>query len=236
MGSRASLEWGSLMNDEFHRFPKPDRESGNSQLPGVASCDDLTVDLIRKAIEKSNTLYEKENGPEIARRTEVLALAETFQVTPVALQAPVFQKRRRRGLGRVLSRAFDPIRNFEPTRRHQIVVITALIFVLRPWLIPALVVLTLAVCAIVYLSLGPDRVNELGVSAFERLKNRRPETAEAVRLWAVSVSKRLASVVRILPDRWTDGLYLPDFEAETKVHEKMQVDPFEKLAAQVRNL
>jgi hypothetical protein len=136
---------------------------------------------------------------------------------------------------RVGLRAIAPIRSYQPTRLHQALVLIALVFVLSPWLIPIAMLLTLSIAAIIYFSLGPDRVAELVVAGHERLSRHNPDLAERARLRAVAWSARLVRLVHFLPARWVQGLYLPDFENPVQAHEKMQVDPFERLAAQVRN-
>ncbi|PIE08860.1 MAG: hypothetical protein CSA74_00230 [Rhodobacterales bacterium] len=93
-----------------------------------------------------------------------------------------------------------------------------------------LVLFVVAVWALV----GPDAIEEMVVKWYDRLKARNPEKAEEVRLRAASVSRFLNEWIEKLPDEWTQGLYLPDFEPDGYVSEKAMVDPFEELAAQVQ--
>ncbi len=86
---------------------------------------------------------------------------------------------------------------------------------------------------ILWSSVGSSGCRELIVLWHRRLKARDPDKAERIRLRAKAVSRALGRGLDRLPKRWTQGIYLPDFEPEGYVPEKLKVDPFEDFAAKV---
>lgn len=111
-------------------------------------------------------------------------------------------------------------------------VLLAVIVVLRPWAVLFMVVLALMVGLITYFSLGPDRVAEMVIAWYHRLKDRDPDRAEQLRTRAAKASFTLGRVLDRLPVSWTQGLYLPDFEEVPDLNETLQGDPFERLVTQ----
>lgn len=116
----------------------------------------------------------------------------------------------------------------------RLIAISVLAFIVVTW--PGFIIGMFATAAlvalIVYLSLGPDRVAMFAVERYQRLKARDPDRAEALRARAAAISRRLTSWLDRLPDSWTAGLYLPEFEEPAEPSEKMRNDPFERLASQ----
>ncbi|MCI2399845.1 hypothetical protein [Aliiroseovarius subalbicans] len=106
------------------------------------------------------------------------------------------------------------------------------VFIWRPGFVVGMAVLALLIAAIVYFSLGPERVAQMVAAWHGRLAARDPDRAEVLRLRAAWVSKRIATLVNRLPNRWTAGLYLPDFEPEGEMPEAMDNDPFDRLVPQ----
>ena len=85
---------------------------------------------------------------------------------------------------------------------------------------------------IIYFSLGPDRVDASVAAWHARLRRRDFDKAEDIRRRAAFWSKRISAIVGRLPEKWTTGLYLPDFEEAPELPEKMKKDPFDRLAPQ----
>ena len=88
---------------------------------------------------------------------------------------------------------------------------------------------------ITWASVGNEGCVELVISWFERLKARDAAKAERIRARAAAVTRGLNRGLERLPQSWTQGLYLPDFETDGYVPEKLKVDPFEELAARVHS-
>jgi hypothetical protein len=110
----------------------------------------------------------------------------------------------------------------------------ALAAIFDPWFFVALLVIFGLAAVVAYFTLGPDRVAELVVAWHDRLAQRDPDKAEVIRRRAARVSRVLAALIERLPERWTAGLYLPDFEPAEAMPAKLQDDPFAKLAAEAR--
>lgn len=106
------------------------------------------------------------------------------------------------------------------------------IFVWRPMYVIGLALISLLVALITYISIGPDRVAQMIAAWFTRLKARDPDRAEVLRSRAARVSALLGAVADRLPERWTQGLYLPDFEEPSEQPPEMHNDPFDRLVPQ----
>ena len=154
--------------------------------------------------------------------------------TPSADTATDAERTKSAGLFmRSLQRGVDAIRSYRPSRKHLIVAAVIAIMYFRPWLIPiTLFVLFLSVL-IAYLTLGPDRVAELVVGAWQKLRARRPELAETIRQRAELMATRIDAALDRVPGSWTDGLHVPDFsEADTAIGDRP--DPFDRLAKEAQ--
>jgi hypothetical protein len=107
-------------------------------------------------------------------------------------------------------------------------------FIAWPWLLPALVLATVIVAGVVGYWLGAERITKLVFAWHTRLRRRDPQKAKRIRRRAARMSRRLSKLIERLPDSWTTGLYLPDFEEIPDLPEKMLSDPFDRLAKQLR--
>ncbi|SEN80890.1 hypothetical protein SAMN04488077_1327 [Roseovarius tolerans] len=106
------------------------------------------------------------------------------------------------------------------------------VFVWRPGFIIFLVLVGLMIGVVLYFSFGPDQVQNWVISRYRRLAARDPDAAERIRRRAAAASQRLSAVIEKLPERWTAGLYLPDFEEPADLPEKWNSDPFDRLKKQ----
>lgn len=127
-----------------------------------------------------------------------------------------------------------PIRKWIPNRKVTTLLCLAGIVWWRPWLIPGLIFLSIWIALIVYLTVGPDRLAEVIEPLKRRLIARFPDRAEALRTRAQAGSERLARLVEKLPERWRDGIEVPQFGAtpQTDAVFEDRPDPFERLAAE----
>jgi len=123
-----------------------------------------------------------------------------------------------------------------PDAPRRLAVALLVIFVIAwPFKVLWLTLLIPLAALITWASVGSEGCAELIARWHERLKARDPDKAERIRLRAAAVSRGLNHGIERLPARWTQGLYLPDFETDGYVPEKLKVDPFEELAAQVHS-
>lgn len=126
------------------------------------------------------------------------------------------------------------IKEFRPTRKQIALVALIGIVLWRPWLIPGLLFVAFWVALIVYLTLGPDRVAEIAYGRWQWFSARYPERAGRLLTRAQRGADRLDGWLARLPERWTDGIYLPDLgrsQSEAGPVED-QPDPFDRLAEQ----
>lgn len=132
-----------------------------------------------------------------------------------------------RVVGRFLARPDAP--------RRIAVALLVLSILAWPWKVLWLTLLVPLALVITWASVGSEGCAELTVRWHARLKARDPDKAERIRLRAAATSRAVARALDRLPERWTQGLYLPDFEPEGYVPEKLKVDPFEELAVRIHS-
>lgn len=103
---------------------------------------------------------------------------------------------------------------------------------LKPGFVLFLLLITVLIGLVLYFSVGPERAQDWAYNRYRRLSERDPDGARRIRQRAAVASKKLSEIIEKLPERWTMGLYLPDFEEPDKLPEKFRTDPFERLAKQ----
>lgn len=130
--------------------------------------------------------------------------------------------------GPFMQRLWAIARKHPPTRRQILFAALALLILLRPWFVFWVILLTLAVMVIVYLTLGPDECAEKVAKTYRWYARKQPKKAERLRQRASSILKRISVLLEKLPERWTQGTYLPDLdEAPSKLDDRP--DPFDRL-------
>jgi hypothetical protein len=144
-------------------------------------------------------------------------------------------EKRESRLARLALAALEQVKAFlaqpEAPRRLSLGLLVLIVF-LRPLAVLGMALFALMVGLITYFSLGPDRVAEMVVAWYRRKKASDPERAEEIRARAARVSQRLGKIVDRLPESWTQGLYLPDFEENKPLPECLTSDPFDRLIPQ----
>lgn len=108
------------------------------------------------------------------------------------------------------------------------------LFFLPSWLLPALAFTAVLLMLSTWTLLGPDRVGAMVSGYYLRLRDRDEARAEEMRQRAATASAWIGDLLAALPESWTRGLYLPDFEPEPDPHEKLSQDPFERLGSSLR--
>lgn len=126
-------------------------------------------------------------------------------------------------------RRFGAKVTYSPKWTHSAAILVLALMLGWPWFLPIMLGLICVTILITYLTLGHDRFFEICAAGFVRLKKFSPEFAETLRHRAEKLMMRLNRIVARLPERWTQGLYLPDFAPASDTHDKMRQDPFEKL-------
>jgi len=197
-------------------------------------------DVIAKTLAKSRQLEARAALPEVVDQDTLLGLsgrnarrevatrdaAETRRAQSAACVAPRVEDltgRRMAGLWR---------------RRLLIAAPFALVMVWKPWLIPGLLILCFGIVIALFAVLGSERLSDAFIRFYLWLNLRNPERAERVRDRADRLAMRLDALLDRLPERWTDGLYMPDFSRASLTGETLDArpDPFDRIAAEARSM
>lgn len=202
--------------------PLPDRQEAN----------DSPEDVVRKLLKAENhgkspaqPLLQTSAPPDSTPDEKPAGQSFPGRLTKAPLHA----------VAKVWARARIAVLSYRPTPRHMALALLAVIVLTMPWLIPILFLLLLIMIVISYLTLGHDRSAELVAGRYGAYASRDPQAAELLRARAESFSARISTWIEFLPDRWTTGLYLPDFSHSDEVPEKLSDDPFERLAGDPQN-
>ncbi|MEO3416490.1 hypothetical protein AAFO92_17705 [Roseovarius sp. CAU 1744] len=215
-------------------------------LPGLSGAD---ADA-RKAAELNADILIREVMIEQKRQNNHQALPEIVADGPETTPAPIKHPRRlfrrkRTGapddtlpktagqLSRAIGAGILLVRGYRPSRKHLIFAVLAAIMYFRPWLLPGTLFITFLCVLIGYLTLGPDRVAELVVGAWQRLHARRPDLAETIRQRAEAMAVRIDAALDRMPGKWADGVHVPDFSKPDPA-EADRPDPFERLAKEAQ--
>ncbi|SDC48375.1 hypothetical protein [Ruegeria marina] len=136
-------------------------------------------------------------------------------------------------MGRPRQTASDRMRRLlpdgPPRWRVSLAILVLAILIGWPILFLVFFCLLLALLVVPYLTIGHDRAMEIAAQGYDLLSRYSPRHAEQLRDWAVNRTTAMEQWLSYLPERWTDGLYLPDFESGVTPPEKMQTDPFDRL-------
>ncbi|MEB8387327.1 hypothetical protein OO012_08815 [Rhodobacteraceae bacterium KMM 6894] len=105
-----------------------------------------------------------------------------------------------------------------------------------PWVIALMLFLTLAAVLAGLAALGSERIGARMLRVFLWLDARNPARAERLRLRADGLAMRIDALLDRLPDRWTEGLYMPDLSRAALIPQELgdRPDPFDRIAAQAR--
>lgn len=162
---------------------------------------------------------EKVEHPEVARE-----IAET--PTPVGHAAAQTMNR--------VAGAKRKIGGYRPRWSHNLAILMLAAFVYSTLGTAMAVALVLAVALILYWSFGPDRFTA-GLAAMYRGYHRiSPVGAAALQDWGNRCSARAQRLADRLPERYTQGLYLPTFGDEDEA-DLDAVEPFDRLVQQRRS-
>lgn len=126
-------------------------------------------------------------------------------------------------------RVVELLLRWHPTPRQASCALIAVLAIAMPLLLPSMLLLSTVLLAITYLSLGHDRSAEIAAAGYRNWERRDPDSAEIARTRAARWSARLSRLIERLPDSWTQGLHVPDFEKTDPEEDPFQGDPFDRL-------
>ena len=193
---------------------------------GESELHDPTLRAVREVVDLQKSRKERASGPPHSSSTEADAPGQEGPA-PASQQAhpPTSPTK---WLVRI---ALAFLKRPDAPRLLSVLFLLTLI-ILRPGFVLFMFLIAVLIGLVLYFSFGPDRVESFLVTRYRRLRERDSNAAERLRHRAAIASKILSVIVDKLPDRWTAGLYLPDFEEPPELPDKMTSDPFDRLTGQ----
>lgn len=201
-------------------FPAPERHPLSSPESRFSKLRSKLIGLVSRRGSTSQNVDEESSTRQAAQ--------------PAALNAAPLAQSPHAHAATLIQRALTSVKEFRPTKKQIALFVLAVVVIWRPWLVPLLLFVALFSALIAYLTLGPDRVAELIAARWEWFQKRYPERAEIVLGKAQRGADRLDAWLAKLPEKWTDGVYLPDLgrsDADGKPLDD-KPDPFDRLAAE----
>ena len=121
-------------------------------------------------------------------------------------------------------------------RRLAVIVGFAAFVYTWPWAIPLILFAMFWIVVAGLAALGSERIGAWMLRIFLWLDARSPARAEQLRLRADRLAIRIDALLDRLPDRWTEGLYMPDLSRAALIPQDLneRPDPFDRIAAQAR--
>ncbi|RKF14726.1 hypothetical protein D6850_07540 [Roseovarius spongiae] len=105
-----------------------------------------------------------------------------------------------------------------------------------PWFVPLVLLALFWLGLVVFILAGHDGASSACLGFYRWLDARWPQRAERLRATLDRGALRLDAILDRLPERWTAGLYLPDFSRENLNPDAFagRPDPFDRLSAELR--
>jgi hypothetical protein len=243
-----------MANVENHSYPLEGFARSSREMPGAsyeearrleikgAAAQETLVGLIRNVMHDQES--RTKSKPPSKRRFAGLWRKTTASQQPVLPKSKVERAdagRVRRVLSslrgmlwRILKPGVTKIKSYRPTAKHLCFVALAVVVFLRPWLIPITIVALLTLAAVIWLSLGPDRVSEFVHGLWLRLQARNPERAGKIRHRYQTGVTRINKILSRVPGRWAKRARLRDYADEERQQVETNLpDPFDRLTPEV---
>ncbi len=216
--------WEGRMRDD----PNLKIHSSDSGHKGDGARKPTPTDPDIRAIK---SLVEMDDSQKASGLSAPARAKDYLQSLKRAAQAPI-QSRQYKSYAQWLRELAEAFFRRPDAPRILSILLLLTVFLLKPGLVVFMAFMALLIGLVLFFSFGPDRVQNWVIYRYHRLRERDAEAAERIRQRAAAASKRLSAIVEKLPERWTAGLYLPDFEEPTELPEHWETDPFERLAKQ----
>jgi hypothetical protein len=120
-------------------------------------------------------------------------------------------------------------------RGSVLAMLLALLVIWKPGLVLAVILGPVVLAVIAYLTVGHERVVEIGVERWRKFQACNPRRAESLRAKADALAVKWDIVLDHLPKSWADRLALPDLSGSNDTTLQDAPDPFERLAREARN-
>ena len=214
------------MRDKAHLDNNSTKSTTERDCSGESELHDPTLRAIREVVDLQKSRKARASGPQ--HSSPVKADAPGRERPAPASRQALPSTSPTKWLVRI---ALAFLRRPDAPRLLSILFLLTLIIV-RPGFVLFLFLIAVLIGLVLYFSFGPDRVESFVVTRYRRLRERDLNAAEKLRHRAAIASKILSVIADKLPESWTAGLYLPDFEEPPERPEKMTSDPFDRLTGQ----
>lgn len=123
-------------------------------------------------------------------------------------------------------------------RRGAIAAALVLVAYIMPWVLSVVALVAVLLPLSLAVLLGTDRMARILLRIFQWLNARWPDRAERFRIRVDWLATGMDALLDRLPERWTTGLYMPDFSREALLPgmDAPRRDPFERIAAEARGI
>jgi len=196
--------------------------------------------IIAQTLAKSRQEDARAALPQVVDQEELLGLAGRNARRDAATREAA-NIRRAQSAARVMPKIEDLTgrRVAGPWQKRVLIAAPIVLVVIwKPWLILGLVIVVCWLVIAAFAALGGARVAEGSIRFYVWLDARNPERAERMRDRADRLAMRLDALLDRLPERWTEGLYMPDFSRASLMGDGLdgRPDPFDRIAAEARHL
>lgn len=196
-------------------------------------------DIISQTRARSRQEDARAALPEVADQEELLGLAGRNARREAAAREAE-ELRRVESAARVAPKVEDLTgRRMTSVWRKRLLIAAPIVLVIlwKPWLIPGLVILGFWLVIAAFAVLGSERLAEGFIRFYVWLDARNPARAERIRSRTDRLAMRLDALFDRLPERWTEGLYMPDFSRASLLGDGFddRPDPFDRIAAEARH-
>ncbi|HEY9037865.1 MAG TPA: hypothetical protein VIN05_02840 [Roseovarius sp.] len=122
--------------------------------------------------------------------------------------------------------------------RGAVAIVAIIAAALAPWAIPVILLLAAGLTVTLGVAMGSDGVANALARVFYWQNARDPDRAERFRARVDRVATVMDAALDRLPERWTTGLYMPDFSREALLQDMDadRPDPFDRIAAEARRV
>jgi len=122
---------------------------------------------------------------------------------------------------------------YQPCWSHNLMILSLAVIIYSPVGVALTLALVSVIALALYWILGADHIRAMGGACFRLFSWALPTQADHALTWSNRFSERLQKLVDWLPDRWTQGLYLPSFSNEPQEEQDL-IEPFDRLLAERR--
>lgn len=214
--------------------------------PTAAKVTEAEIDhVIAQTLQQNRQIEARAAMPEIAGQDELLGLAGRNARRDAARQGEA-DARLSAATRSTRRPAAPPVEDLTGRRRpsratlRRVALIAAAVgfIYMWPWFIPLTLFVAFWVVLIVCAMGAGERIGDVMIRGYLWLDARNPDRAERLRQRADRAAMRIDALLDRLPDRWTEGLYMPDLSRAALIPQEFddRPDPFDRIAAEAQQV